>query len=125
MRRLRYTMAAPPQGPGQMPQQYPGMYYQPMTLESQLTHRNVFFANALGLLMIWFAYILRIVSTDPNLLKLDVFLVITGALLAALANVAAALASKKTSDMQNVGLFIWSGFLVTAAAYLLAALGVL
>lgn len=107
------------------PQPYPGMYYQPMSLEGQLTRRNVFFANALGLAMIWLAFILRLVSNDVNLLKFDIFLIITGALVAALANIAAALASKRTSDMQNLGLFVWSGFLVAFAAALLGGLGFL
>ena len=118
-------MAAPPQGQMPPPQPYPGMYYQPMSLEGQLTRRNVFFANALGLAMIWLAFILRLVSNDPNLIKFDVFLIITGALLGALANVAAALASRRTSDMQNLGLFIWSGFLVVFAAWVLVSFGTL
>ena len=104
------------------PQPYPGMYYQPMSLEGQLTRRNVFFANALGLAMIWLAFILRLVSTDPNLLKFDVFLIITGALVAALANIAGALASKRTTDMQNLGLFIWTAGLVLFAAALLGGI---
>lgn len=107
------------------PQQYPGMYYQPMSLEGQLTRRNVFFANALGLAMIWLAFILRLVSTDPNLLKFDVFLIITGAVIAALANVAAALGSRRTTDMQNLGLFIWSGALALFAAAVLSGLALL
>ncbi len=104
------------------PQPYPGMYYQPMSLEGQLTRRNVFFANALGLGMIWLALILRLVSSDPNLIKFDVFLVVTGAIVAALANIAGALASKRTTDMQNLGLFIWSGALALFAAALLSGL---
>ncbi len=105
------------------PQPYPGMYYQPMSLEGQLTRRNVFFANALGLAMIWLAFILRLVSSDPNLLKFDIFLIITGAIIAALANIAGALASKRTTDMQNLGLFIWTAGLVLFAASLLTGLG--
>ena len=107
------------------PQPYPGMYYQPMNLEGQLTRRNVFFANALGLLMIWLAFLLKIVSNDPNLLKFDVFLIITGAILAAAVNIASALGSRRTTDMQNLGLFVWSGFLVAFAASLLTSLGLL
>ncbi len=105
-----------------MPQPYPGMYYQPMSIEGQLTRRNVFYANALGLVMIWFAFILRLLSGDPNVAKFAVFLVVTGAIGAALANVAAALGSKKTSDLQNAGLFVWSGFLITFAAAVLSGL---
>src|SRR5574337_48801 len=105
MRRPRCTMAAPPQGPGQMmpPQPYPGMYYQPMSPENMLSRRNIWFMNVLGLGLIWLAFILRIVSSDINVIKLDVFLVVTGAVLAALSNLAAALGSKRTTDMQNLG----------------------
>ena len=106
------------------PQPYPGMYYQPMAPEHMLSRRNVWFANAFGLALIWFAYILRLVSADPNLLKFDVFLVVTGALIAALSSLAAALGSKKTTDMQNLGLFIWAGFVATLAAAAIAGLGV-
>jgi hypothetical protein len=101
------------------PQPYPGMYYQPMTPEHMLSRRNVWFVNVLGLVMIWLALILRLVSLDPNLLKFDIFLIVTGVVLAALVNVAAALGSKKTTDMQNLGLFIWSGFLIAFAASVL------
>ena len=104
------------------PQPYPGMYYQPMSLEGQLTRRNVFFANALGLAMIWLAFILALVSQDPNLIKFDFFLVITGAVIAALANVAAALGSRRTTDMQNLGLLVWSGLLLSFAAAVLSRL---
>ncbi len=104
------------------PQPYPGMYYQPMSPENILSRRNVWFVNVLGLGMIWLAFILRLVSDDVNLLKFDIFLVISGAVLVGLTNVAAALGSKKTTDMQNLGLFIWSGFVLAFAASLLAAL---
>ena len=104
------------------PQPYPGMYYQPMTPEHLLSRRNVWFVNVLGLGMVWLALILRLVSLDPNLLKFDIFLVITGVVLAALINVAAALGSKRTTDMQNLGLFIWSGLLIAFGA---AVMGVL
>ncbi len=105
------------------PQPYPGMYYQPMAPEHLLSHRNIWFANAFGLALIWFAMILRLVSTDVNLAKFDVFLVFTGAIVAALASLAAALGSKKTTDMQNLGLFIWSGLIVAFSASAILALG--
>jgi len=118
-------MAAPPQGSQMMPppQPYPGMYYQPMAPEHMLSRRNVFFVNAGGLFLIWAAYVLRLVTADANVLKFDVFLIVTGALIAALGSVAAALGSKKTTDMQNLGLFIWAGFVVTLAAAAITGLG--
>ncbi len=105
------------------PQPYPGMYYQPMAPEHLLSHRNVFFANAFGLALIWFAMILRLVSNDANLAKFDVFLVFSGGILAAGASLAAALGSKKTTDMQNIGLFVWAGLVLAFAAYAVGALG--
>ena len=115
-------MAAPPQNQMPPPQPYPGMYYMPMTLEGQLSRRNVWFANVLGLGLMWFAFILRLVSADPNVAKFAVFLVISGAVGATLINLAAALASKKTTDMQNVGLLVWSGFVLAFAAAILGPL---
>ncbi len=116
-------MAAPPQSQMPPPQPYPGMYYQPMTPEHLLSHRNVFFANAFGLVLIWLAMILRLVTTDVNLAKFDVFLIFTGGILAAAASIGAALGSKKTTDMQNVGLFVWAGLVLAFAAYAVGALG--
>ncbi len=97
------------------PQPYPGMYYQPMTPENVLSRRNVWGANLIGLGLIWVAFMLRIVSLDANVLKVADFLILTGAVFAAVVNLAAALGSKRTSDLQNFGLLVWTGFLVTAA----------
>ena len=107
------------------PQPYPGMYYQPMAPEHLLSRRNVWFVNAFGLALIWFAFILRLVSNDLNLAKFDVFLVLTGGFIAALSSIAAALGSKKTTDMQNLGLFIWAGFIVAFVATAIAGLGLI
>jgi hypothetical protein len=98
------------------------MYYQPMSPENMLSRRNVWGANLIGLGLIWVAFMLRIVSLDANVLKVGDFLVITGAVFAAVVNLAAALGSKRTSDMQNLGLLVWTGFLVTMAVTALAYL---
>ncbi len=119
-------MAAPPQG-SSPPPQYPGMYYQPMTMapENMLTRRNVWTVNALGLVMIWLGMLFRLLSpADTTVLAAARFFVISGGLVAALASTAAALGSKKTTDMQNLGLLVWAGFLVTLVAYSLASMGI-
>jgi len=104
------------------PQPYPGVYYQPMAMtpENMLSRRNVWTINALGLAMIWLGMLFRLLSTtDTTVLAAARFFVITGALIGALASTAGALGSKKTTDMQNLGLFVWAGFLITLAAYIL------
>ncbi len=104
------------------PQPYPGMYYQPMAPEHFLSRRNVWTLNAIGIGAIWLAFIFRLVTADVNVLAFSRFLIFTGGFLGVLASTAAALGSKKTTDLQNLGLFVWAGFLVTFVA---TALGVL
>ncbi len=102
------------------PQPYPGMYYQPMMpMENYLTHRNVWGANALGLLLVWIGFLIRI-SGVSGMGAAASFLIFTGGLFGVLVSTAAALSSKKTSDMQNLGLLIWAGilFLVVTTATL-------
>ena len=94
------------------PQPYPGMYYQPMmTLDSYLTHRNIWGANALGLLLIWIGFLIRL-SGVSGFGAAASFLIFTGGLFAVLVSTAGALAGKKMTDMQNLGLLIWSGILL-------------
>ncbi len=107
------------------PQPYPGMYYQPMAPEHLLSHRNVWFVNAAALVLIWIGLLLRLLNTgDANLLHGAWFFVVTGALLGALASTAGALGSKKTTDMQNLGLLVYAGFLVSFAGFTLQAMGI-
>jgi len=106
------------------PQPYPGMYYQPMAPEHLLSRRNVWTVNALGLAMIWLGMLFRLLSpADTTVLAAARFFVITGALIGALASTAGALGSKKTTDLQNIGLLIWAGFLIVLAGFALAAMG--
>ncbi|HII40975.1 MAG TPA: hypothetical protein HA326_07150 [Thermoplasmata archaeon] len=103
------------------PQPYPGMYYQPMAPEHWLSRRNVWTVNALGLVMIWLGMLFRLLSTaDTTVLAAARFFVISGALVGALASTAGALGSKKTTDMQNLGLLVWAGFLISLAGFVLA-----
>ena len=107
------------------PQPYPGMYYQPMAPEHLLSHRNVWLVNAIGLVMVWIGLLIRLLSTtDTTALHGAQFFVVSGALLGALVSTAGALGSKKTTDMQNIGLFIWAGFLVLLAGYALSVMGI-
>ena len=100
-------MAAPP-----MPPSYPGQtYYQP-AMENLLTRRNVFALNALGLLAIWIAVLVRLASGDLNARGFAHFLAISGGMLGAFGSVAGALGSKRTTDMQNLGLQVWAGLLL-------------
>ena len=96
-----------------MPPQYPGGMYYPPQLEGMLTRRNVFAVNALGLLGIYLGILFALASTDINVRGLAHFLVISGGLLGAIASLAGALGSKRTTDMQNLGLLVWAGFLLS------------
>ncbi len=105
-----------------MPPPYPGQYY-PMSMEGMITRRNVFALNAIGLLAIWIGALIAIWSGDINARGLARFLVISGGVLGTLASTAGALGSKRTSDMQNLGLLIWAGLLLAVSVLLLASIG--
>jgi hypothetical protein len=107
------------------PQPYPGMYYQPMAPEHLLSHRNLFFANAAALVLVWIGLLIRLLNTgDATLLHGAWFFVVTGGLLGALASTAGALGSKKTTDLQNIGLFVWAGCLAILTGLALFAAGI-
>ena len=105
-----------------MPPPYPGQYY-PMSMEGMLTRRNVFALNAIGLLAIWIGALIAIWSGDINARGLARFLVISGGVLGTLASTAGALGSKRTSDMQNLGLLIWAGLLLDVTVTFHASIG--
>lgn len=98
-------MRAPP------PPGYSGTYYQ-RPIEGYLTARNVFALNALGLVAIWIAVLVRLAAGDPNARNFASFLTISGGMLAAFGSVMGALGSRRTTDMQNLGLFVWAGLLL-------------
>ncbi len=104
------------------PPPYPGQYY-PMSMTGMLTRRNVFALNAIGLLAIWIGALIAIWSGDINARGLARFLVISGGVLGTLASTAGALGSKRTSDMQNLGLLIWAGLLLAVSVTFLASIG--
>ncbi len=105
-----------------IPPPYPGQYY-PMSMEGMITRRNVFALNAIGLLAIWIGALIAIWSGDINARGLARFLVISGGVLGTLASTAGALGSKRTSDMQNLGLLIWAGLLLAVSVTFLASIG--
>ena len=106
-----------------MPPQYPGPMYYAQPMENMLTRRNLFLANGLGLLALWIAGLIAAFSGDLNALNLARFLAISGAMIGAGASVAGAIQSKQTTDLQNVGLFVWAGLLLGFAATLMLFIG--
>jgi len=105
-----------------MPPHYPGPMY-PMSMEGMLTRRNVFALNGLALLVLWLAALFAIISNDLNVRGFARFLAISGGILGALGSTGAALGSKHTTDMQNLGLFIWSGLLLAFTSWILLWIG--
>ncbi len=105
-----------------MPPPYPGQYY-PMSMEGMITRRNVFALNAIGLIAIWIAALIANGTGDINALGLARILAISGGVLGALGSTAGALGSKRTSDMQNLGLLIWAGLLLAVSVTILAWIG--
>lgn len=108
-------MGAPTPPP--YPPPYPGTYIA-VTPEGLLTKRNLWAVNAIALLMIWLAVLIRLWAGDPAVRGFAQFLVATAVLIGSGLSLAGALGSKRTTDMQNLGLFLWSGFLIVGAAFL-------
>src|SRR5438552_15541861 len=101
-------MASPPGPPT-----YGGPMYYPQPIEGMLTRRNVFALNALGLIGIYLGILFRLATSDLNVRGLAHFLVISGDMLGALASLAGGLGSKRTSDLQYIGLLVWAVVLLT------------
>ena len=96
-----------------MPPQYPGAPYYQMGTENLLKKRYVLAVNAVALLALWLAGLIVILSGDLNARGFARFLTISGGLVGAFGSVAGALGSKRTSDMQNLGLLVWAGLLLS------------
>jgi hypothetical protein len=88
-------------------------------LENALTKRAVWLVNAFGLVLIYFGFLIH-VSGLAGVSGAARFFAFSGALLGALVSTAAALGSRRTTDMQNLGLFLWAGFLIVSATWLIA-----
>ena len=106
-----------------MPPQYPGAPYYPMSMENVLKKRHILGLNALALLALWIAMIISILSGDVNARGFARFVTITGGFLGAFGSLAGALGSKRTSDMQNLGLLIWAGLLLVFTVFVLTWIG--
>jgi len=109
-------MSSPPQGSGQpYPPPYGGpVYYPPMNVEGMLTKMRLWVANAVALALIYLGLLIFLTGTrDANVLGFARFLAVSGGMFGALASVSGALGSKKTTDLQNLGLFIWAGLLLS------------
>ncbi len=106
-----------------MPPQYPGAPYYPMATENLLKKRYVLALNAVALLALWLAAVIAILSSDLNARGFARFLTISGGLVGAFGSIAGALGSKRTSDMQNLGLFVWAGLLLSFTITVLIWIG--
>jgi len=114
-------MGAPPPGPGQPygPPPYQGpVYYPPVNVEGLLKKRMILGMNGIGLLLIFVGFLFAL-SGLGGAYTFAKFLIGTGGLVGAFGSVAGALGSKRTTDMQNLGLFIWAGLLLAFSAWLL------
>lgn len=111
-------MATPP-----MPPPYSGTPYYAMSMDTMVKKRHILALNLLALGAIWLASIIAILSGDLNARGFARFLTISGAVIGAFGSVAGALGSKRTTDMQNLGLLIWAGLLLTFSVFLLGWIG--
>lgn len=99
------------------------MYYMPMSPEGLMKKRFIWTANVLALGAIWLAVLIRLWSGDASIRGFAQFLVVSAALLGSSMSLAGALASKRTTDMQNFGLLVWAGFLLVASGFYLGIVG--
>jgi len=94
-----------------------------MATENLLKKRYVLALNAVALLALWLAAMIAILSSDLNARGFARFLTISGGLVGAFGSVAGALGSKRTSDMQNLGLLVWAGLLLSFTIGVLGWIG--
>ncbi len=104
-------------------QPYPGAYGPARPVESYLSKRMVFALNAVGVFGWWLGGVLAAFSRDLNVLNLARFLVVSGGSFAAFFSIGGALGSKRTTDMQNIGLLVWAGLVLAATVSLLVFIG--
>ncbi len=117
-----FWVSAPPPSGQPYPPPYQGpVYYPPMNLEGFLTKRNLWVLNAVGLLGIFIGFLIYLSGTrDTNFRAFAAFMAFAGGLLGIVSSLAGALGSKRTTDMQNLGLLIWAGFLLSFVAMFVA-----
>jgi hypothetical protein len=102
---------------------YPGAYGPARPVESYLSKRMIFALNGVGVFGWWLGGVLAAFSRDPNVLNLARFLVVSGGALAAFFSIGGALGSKRSTDLQNLGLLVWAGLVLTATVLLLVFIG--
>jgi len=113
-------MTSPPSGQTYPPPGYPQgpVYYPPMNIEGFLTKKMIWAANAVGLILVYLGFLMWLAGIrDAAVIGFERFLVFTGGFLGAAASVTGALGSKKTTDTQNLGLFVWAGFFLLIALF--------
>jgi len=87
--------------------------YAPMSWEQYLTKMWIWRVNAGGLALIFLGFLFELSgSPDAFVISFARFLVFVGGVAAAAVSLGGALGSKRTTDMQNLGLMVWSGFLL-------------
>ncbi|HKZ89561.1 MAG TPA: hypothetical protein VJ300_04800 [Thermoplasmata archaeon] len=114
---------APPGSGPPYPPPYGGPMYMPFAYEQYLTKMRIWLANAAGLALIFLGYLFELSgSQDSNVLGFARFLVIVGGIGAATLSLGGALGSKRTTDMQNLGLLVWAGLLLWFTTTVLASI---
>lgn len=104
----------PPQGTAHP---YPGGYWTAGP-EAALRKRVIWLLNAVGLGGLYIGFLISLTGTaDTIVLNVARFFAFSGGLLAVLVSLAGALASKRTTDIQNLGLFLWSGLLLVGTVF--------
>src|SRR2546427_2777704 len=107
----------------QPPQPYPGAYGPARPVESYLSKRMVFALNAVGVFGWRLGGVLAAFSRDANVLNLARFLVVSGGARAGGFTLCVCFGSEQTTDMQNIGLLVWAGLVLTATVALLTFMG--
>lgn len=107
------------QPPPYQPPPYAGTPYYgaPMGLEGLLTKRMIWVLNVVGILGIFVGFLVDLSRpTDYTAIAFARVVAFGGGLVAVVASLAGALASRRTTDSQNLGLLIWAGLLLLFTA---------
>ncbi len=92
----------------------------PISAETALSKRGLFVLNGIALIGLYLGFLIHLSGTsDSIILGLAKFLAFSGGTLGALASLAGALGSKRTTDVQNLGLFLWAGLLLVVTTFLI------
>jgi len=107
---------APP--PAQYPPYAPQVYYPP-GIEAMLTKKTIFGLVAFGGFLMWLGLLIHVLgATDRDVLRFANFLTLTGAFIGFGFAAAGALGSKRTTDLQNLGLLVLASCFIVAAVWL-------